>query len=192
MEYTEEMPENWAGCQGTDYCPLASELRKCDKRIQRMERRFSTRCGRLGELLIEAANQLMEMGYIPRPPENDNDETVVKKCIRLLMEAKDEHGHYLVCHKTHWQAIYRILVDKGLGVADGDYKGFALFVQRIDPEDCRVPFSLMVLQQISKSNFTKPFERWTFDPAYFKTRTPYDRMVAIAQKFRIILEEHGL
>lgn len=192
MELTEELPENWAGCQGADCCPLASELRKYDKRIRKMERRFSARCGRLGELLMEAAGQLMEMGYMPQPPEQINDDAVVRECICLLMEAIDDHGHYLVSHRTHWQAIYRILVDKGIGVADGDYKGFGLFVQRIGADNCRVPFSLTVLRQISKSNFTKPFERWTFDPAYFKTRTPYDRMVAVAKRFKEILEKHGL
>lgn len=192
MELTEELPENWAGCQGTTDCPLASELRKYDKRILRIERRFSVRCGRLGELLMEAAGQLMEMGFMPQPPGQNSEESTIKECIRLLMEAKDERGHYLVRRKAHWQAIYRILVDKNIGVSNGDYSGFGMFAQRIGADKCRVPFSLTELQQISKTNFTRPLERWTFDPAYFKTRLPYDRMVAVAQKFKEILEEHGL
>ena len=94
--------------------------------------------------------------------------------------------------KCHWQAIYRIIVDKELGVANGDYEGFLQLAGRIEPVGCRIPFSVSALKQISKTNFTKPFAKWVYDPVYFKTRSPYDQMVAVAAKFKEILEEHGL
>ncbi|MBQ6377656.1 MAG: hypothetical protein IJJ56_02525 [Prevotella sp.] len=55
-----------------------------------------------------------------------------------------------------------------------------------------MPFSLSALKQITKTGYTRPFDRWTFDPTYFKTRRPYDQMVAIAARFSELLAENGL
>ena len=79
-----------------------------------------------------------------------------------------------------------------MGVADGDYAGFESLVWQIEPSGCCIPFSPSALKQISKTNFTKPFCRWCYDPIYFKTRKPYDQMVKVASKFDELLEENGL
>jgi hypothetical protein len=122
---------------------------------------------------------------------NDIEQTLCK-CIVLLMEAKDSKGKYLFRSKNHWQAVYRIIVDRKLGVADGDYAGFESLTWKIEPPGCRIPFSPSALKQISKTNFTKPFHRWCYDPVYFKTRKPYDQMVEVATKFSELLEKNGL
>ena len=154
------------------------------------------KCGKLGLLLMQAAALLTESGLgdvaVPPEPVCREQTQVVRECVRQLMEVRDGKGRFLVKSKCHWQAIYRIVVDRELGVADGDYVGFEQLAWRIEPEGCRIPFSVSALRQISKTNFTKPFVRWGYDPVYFKTRKPYDQMVAVAAKFMEILREHSL
>jgi hypothetical protein len=150
-------------------------------------------CGRLGKLFGEIAEALQgvaSMEQATAPLAKVTEEDMLRNCISMLMQERDARGRYLVSSKCQWQAIYRILADHGLGVADGDYAGFERLAWRIQPAGCRVPFSLSALKQITKTGFTRPFSRWTFDPAYSKTRRPYDEMVAIATRFSEILECH--
>ena len=188
-----EQPENRAGCQGV-ICPLASDLRMLEKHVIQMEKSILGKCSRIGLLFrlmadsldginaeVPAANNLMA----------DTEETL-RRCIALLMATRDSRGRYLFRSKSHWQGIYRIVVDRQLGVADGDYAGFESLAWRIEPIGCRIPFSPSALKQISKTNFTKPFARWCYDPVYFKTRKPYDQMWEVTTKFKELLEKHGL
>ena len=196
MNLSEEKTGNRAGCQGATCCPLASELKKCEERIKQVEYNIGRKCGKLSLLLMQAAALISESGLseLVAPP-NENrleKENVIRECIRQLMESHDGKGGFLMKRKCHWQAIYRIIVDKELGVANGDYEGFLQLAGMIEPVGCRIPFSVSALKQISKTNFTKPFAKWVYDPVYFKTRSPYDQMVAVATKFKEILEEHGL
>ena len=44
----------------------------------------------------------------------------------------------------------------------------------------------------NKLLFVRAFDEWIFDMQTSKTRKPFDRMVAIATRFKEILEEKGL
>ena len=114
----------------------------------------------------------------------------IRRCIALLMEERYK-GEPLFNQRNHWQAVYRILVDKGY-CTDSDFDGFDVFIKRVMPEEVNKPYSKPSVKQISQTDFCKPFEEWAFDPATSKTRRPFDRMVAVAQRFLEILEENGL
>ena len=112
------------------------------------------------------------------------------QCIALLMT--ERYGEEpLFCLQGHWQAVYRILVDKGY-CRDSDFDGFDAFIRRVMPKEVNKPYKKDSVKQVSKTDFALPFERWHYDPQTSTTRKPYDRMVAIATRFKEILEENGL
>ena len=195
MISTCEHSENGMGCQWV-VCPLASELKKCEQHVRQMEqlimehRSQMSRMGMLFRLMADAMEGIADK--LPASTTKADREQILCQCIVLLMEAKDSKGKFLFRRKSHWQAVYRIIVDRKLGVADGDYAGFESLVWKIEPPGCRIPFSPSALKQISKTNFTKPFQRWCYDPVYFKTRKPYDQMVEVAEKFIELLDKNGL
>ena len=51
----------------------------------------------------------------------------VRRGLLLLMECKAPDGRYLVTRKVHWQAIFRILVDRGIYPNGTDYRGFCCY-----------------------------------------------------------------
>jgi hypothetical protein len=114
----------------------------------------------------------------------------IRQCIALLMG--ERHGDEpLFCLQGHWQAVYRILVDKGY-CHDSDFDGFDAFIRRVMPEEVNKPYTKTSVKQISQTDFVKPFDEWAYDTQTSKTRRPFDRMVTIARRFRMILEENGL
>ena len=117
-------------------------------------------------------------------------EDCIRECIDLLM--KERFGHEPLFNlQGHWQAVYRILVDKGY-CTDSDFDGFDVFIKRVMPKEVNKPYSKPSVKQISQTDFNKPFAEWTFDPFTSKTRRPFDRMFAVAQRFLEILERNGL
>ena len=139
------------------------------------------------------------LGAHPNPPkgrEKRSSETekdakaLIRHSIELLM--LERYGDEpLFNQQSHWQAIYRILVDKGY-CRDSDFDGFDIFIRSVMPEEVNKPYRKESVKNISQTDFGKPFEQWRFDPETSKTRKPYDRMVAVAQRFKEILEENGL
>ena len=139
------------------------------------------------------------LGTHPNPPkgrekrasETEKDaKALIRHCISLLM--LERYGDEpLFNQQSHWQAIYRILVDKGY-CRDSDFDGFDIFIRSVMPEEVNKPYRKESVKNISQTDFGKPFEQWRFDPETSKTRKPYDRMVAVAQRFKEILEENGL
>jgi hypothetical protein len=114
----------------------------------------------------------------------------IRRCIGLLMA--ERYGNELLFNlQGHWQAVYRILVDKGY-CRDSDFDGFDAFIRRVMPEKVNKPYKKESVKQISKTDFALPFDRWHYDPQTSTTRKPYDRMVAVARRFKAILEENGL
>ena len=115
---------------------------------------------------------------------------LIRHSISLLMQ--EVYGDEpLFNQQSHWQAIYRILVDKGY-CCDSDFDGFDIFIRTVMPEKVNKPYRKESVKNISQTDFSKPFEQWRFDPETSKTRKPYDRMVAVAQRFKEILEENEL
>ena len=114
----------------------------------------------------------------------------IRHCIALLMQEKCGNEP-LFNQQNHWQAVYRILVDKGY-CRDSDFDGFDTFIHIVMPEEVNKPYSKGSLKQISQTDFVRPFNEWRYDVLTSKTRKPYDRMVAVARRFLEILGENGL
>ena len=139
------------------------------------------------------------LGAHPNPPkgrEKRASETekeakaLICQSITLLM--LERYGDEpLFNQQSHWQAIYRILVDKGY-CRDSDFDGFDIFIRTVMPEEVNKPYRKESVKNISQTDFSKSFEQWRFDPETSKTRKPFDRMAAVAQRFKEILEENGL
>ena len=114
----------------------------------------------------------------------------IRQCLEQLMT--EQYGEEPLFNlQGHWQAVYRILVDKGY-CRDSDFDGFDAFIQRVMPEEVNKPYKKDSVRNINKTSFNKPFDRWRYDPDDYGTRKPFERMVAIAQRFKDILEENGL
>ena len=113
---------------------------------------------------------------------------LIRKSIALLMEerAGDEPLFNL---QGHWQAVYRILVDKGY-CRDSDFDGFDAFIRTVMPEKVNKPYKKDSVKNINKTDFNKPFDRWQYDPSISGTRKPFERMQVVAQRFKEILEEN--
>ena len=122
-------------------------------------------------------------------PGNSN-ESAIMQCLSLLM-AEQYDDEPLFNLQGHWQAVYRILVDKGY-CRDSDFDGFDAFIRRVMPEEVNKPYKKESVKQISKTEFAKPFDRWCYAPQTSTTRKPFDRMTAVARRFKEILEENGL
>lgn len=121
---------------------------------------------------------------------SDNPTEGIRHSISKLMQ--EQYGDEpLFNQQSHWQAIYRILVDKEY-CRDSDFEGFDAFIRTVMPEDVNKPYSKGSLKQISQTDFVRPFKEWKYDALTSKTRKPYDRMVAVARRFQEILEENGL
>ena len=120
-------------------------------------------------------------------PEEDER---IRQSIVLLM--KEQYGDEPLFNlQGHWQAVYRILVDKGY-CRDSDFDGFDTLIRRVMPEEVNKPYKKDSVRNINKTSFNKPFDKWRYDPDDYGTRKPFERMVAIARRFKEILEENGL
>lgn len=122
----------------------------------------------------------------------------IRHCISLLMQEKysEQDGERTVIEplfnqQSHWQAVYRDLVDKEY-CEDSDFDGFDIFIRKSMPDKVNKPYSKASVKQISQTDFCRPFCDWKFDPETSKTRKPYDRMAAVAQRFLEIMKENGL
>ena len=113
-----------------------------------------------------------------------NERILVKKKGKLVEEL-------LFNRQNHWQAIYRILVDKKF-CKDSDFDGFDLFINKVMPSEVNAPYKKSLVKQISQTDFNKPFTKWKFDAETSGTLRPFERMKAIAQRFLELLEEKGL
>ena len=120
-------------------------------------------------------------------PEEDER---IRQSIALLM--KEQYGDEPLFNlQGHWQAVYRILVDKGY-CRDSDFDGFDTFIRRVMPGVVNKPYKKDSVRNINKTSFNKPFDRWKYDPDDYGTRKPFERMMAIARRFKEILEGNGL
>lgn len=114
----------------------------------------------------------------------------IRQCIAKLMEERSGK-EYVFNQQSHWQAVYRILVDKKY-CADSDFEGFDVFIMRVMPDKVNKPYKKDSVKRISQTDFAKPFNEWRFDEETSKTRKPFDCMVEVAKRFLVLLEENGL
>lgn len=117
-------------------------------------------------------------------------EKSIRRCIALLMT--EQYGDKPLFNiQGHWQAVYRILVDKEY-CQDSDFNGFDTFICRVMPEIVNKPYKRDSVRNINKTDFNKPFAKWEYNATTSGKREPYDRMVAVASRFKEILEGKGL
>lgn len=126
----------------------------------------------------------------PVVPLPDNLRSQLRECLALLMQERFG-SEPLLNRQSHWQAVYRILVDKGY-CADSDFNGFDSFIRGVMPEVVNKPYTKGSVKMISQTPFVRPFGEWKFDPLIFKTRKPFERMLAVASRFLTLMDEHGL
>lgn len=126
----------------------------------------------------------------PAAPLPDSMRSQLRECLALLMQERFG-SEPLLNRQSHWQAVYRILVDKGY-CADSDFNGFDSFIRGVMPEVVNKPYTKGSVKMISQTPFVRPFGEWKFDPLIFKTRKPFERMVAVASRFLTLMDEHGL
>ncbi len=112
------------------------------------------------------------------------------QCIAQLMEERVGDGS-LFNRQSHWQAVYRILVDKGY-CRDSDFDGFDAFIRAVMPEKVNKPYRKDSVKIISQTDFNKPFDKWRYESKTSGTRKPFERMCAVAGRFKELLEEQGL
>lgn len=118
----------------------------------------------------------------------------VEECIRqsIAQLMTEQYGDKPLFNlQGHWQAVYRILVDKDY-CQDSDFNGFDAFIIRVMPMNVNKPYKRDSVRNINKTDFNKPFAKWEYSAVTSGKREPYDRMVAVASRFKAILEEKGL
>ena len=109
--------------------------------------------------------------------------------LERLMQHHTPDGHYLVTRKVHWQAIFRILVDRGIYPDGTDYRGFCCYMEEVFPTaECRVPLSYQSLKGISRTMYVRPFTEWRYDAVYGINLQAYERMYRIAATLNELLE----
>ena len=105
------------------------------------------------------------------------------------MSFRGPDGRYLVTRKVHWQAIFRILVDRGIYPDGTDYRGFCYYMEEVFPtEEYRVPLSYQSLKGISRTMYVRPFTEWRYDAVYGISRSSYERIHRIAATLNELLE----
>lgn len=183
LSYRDEWPAayRWALKHISDY----------EKKVQQeAEKQEQSRLAQLMITAMSAANHRSAPSEVeqkrPKVPEQR-----ITRCLELLMQEKWSDGKPLFNQQNHWQAVYRILVDKGY-CRDSDFDGFDAFILSVMPEKVNKPYKKESLKQISQTDFVRSFDKWSYDPKLSGTRKPYDRMLAVASQFKEILERKDL
>jgi hypothetical protein len=122
----------------------------------------------------------------------------IRRCLENLMQERitvkkggKDVEEFLFNRQNHWQGVYRILVDKKF-CRDSDFEGFNTFIVKVMPEKVNKPYKKDSVKQISKTDFNIPFEKWKYDGETSGNRKVYERMYAVAKRFKELLEEEGL
>ena len=131
-------------------------------------------------------------GEVGKPTEGGREgyREGICQCIAQLMEERVGDGS-LFNRQSHWQAVYRILVDKGY-CRDSDFDGFDAFIHAVMPEKVNKPYRKDSVKIISQTDFNKPFDKWRYDSKTSGTRKPFERMCTVAGRFKELLEKQGL
>lgn len=147
---------------------------------------------------IQEDMKVLKDAYLKVNLTAESIEERIRKCIALLMKINikvmkngKEVEEPLFKLQNHWQAIYRILVDKHF-CKDSDFDGFDLYIKKVMPNQVNAIYTKASVKQISQTDFNKPFVKWKFDSETSGTLRPFERMKEVAQRFLDILEENGL
>ena len=152
------------------------------------------------DMMLQLIHQelTLQTGESLSAPQNNGEAasplSPVEECIRqsIAQLMTEQYGDKPLFNlQGHWQAVYRILVDKDY-CQDSDFNGFDAFIIRVMPMNVNKPYKRDSVRNINKTDFNKPFAKWEYSAVTSGKREPYDRMVAVASRFKAILEEKGL
>ena len=125
----------------------------------------------------------------PQPSPKGEGATDIAEALSKLLQCRTPDGRYLVTRKVHWQAIFRILVDRGIYPDGTDYRGFCCYMDKACPTGgYRVPLSYLSLKNISRTMYVRPFAEWRYDAVYGISRQAYERMYRIAATLDSLLK----
>ena len=125
----------------------------------------------------------------PQPSPKGEGATDIAEALSKLLQCRTPDGRYLVTRKVHWQAIFRILVDRGIYPDGTDYRGFCCYMDKACPTGgYRVPLSYLSLKNISRTMYVRPFTEWRYDAVYDISRQSYERMYRIAATLNKLLD----
>ena len=110
--------------------------------------------------------------------------------ITVRKEGRDREEP-LLNRQVHWQAVYRILVDKGV-CREADFRGFMDYIMPLMPAQPNVRCDYDTVRAISKTDFQRPFHRWEYNGEGNCTRRTFDRMAKVAGRFLELLEAEGV
>ena len=198
MNQQKEVPDNLGGLG--DMLP-ADVLKKVNELLEQLHQADKEHQGSTTVINYYApGSQHVDNQYIfgekghpapgPAPQRGGEPPERIRHSIGLLMEERSG-DEPLFNQQSHWQAVYRILVDKGY-CRDSDFDGFDTFIRRVMPDEVNKPYKKDSVRNINKTSFNKPFDRWKYDPDDYGTRKPFERMESIARRFKEILEGNGL
>ena len=126
----------------------------------------------------------------PAPKRCDLSDRHIRWALERLMEEKftTPKGRIepLFNQQTHYQGVFRVLADERM-YGDDDFDFFDALMERVLPSQVNSPYVRQSVKNISQTLFNKPFDKWTYDSCLMKKRAPFDRMVAIARRFRELL-----
>ena len=126
----------------------------------------------------------------PEPKRCDLSDRHIRWALERLMEEKftTAKGRVepLFNQQTHYQGVFRVLADERM-YGDDDFDFFDALMERVLPSQVNSPYVRQSVKNISQTLFNKPFDKWTYDSCLMKKRAPFDRMVAIARRFRELL-----
>ncbi len=193
------MSEKYKYEEGAIHLDLHRELHvdKVSGSIKDLMRDFFERDAEEADVIEEVTDSLAEIhevfnGQKKRPEDG------IRLCIAKLMKEQitiKRNGKDVVeplfNRQNHWQAIYRILVDKKY-CKDSDFDGFDLYIRKVMPSEVNKPYVKGSVKQISQTDFNKPFEKWKHDGETSGKYEVFERMQAIAQLFKEFLEAEGL
>ena len=117
----------------------------------------------------------------PQPSPRGEGAAGIAEALSKLMSFRGPDGRYLITRKVHWQAIFRILVDRGIYPDGTDYRGFCCYMEEVFPTaEWRVPLDYHSLKNISQTMFVRPFAEWRYDAVYNIKFKSYHQMYRIA------------
>ena len=147
---------------------------------------------------IKSKEEVYMKVVVPKEDKDSTKEARIREALEKLMQESitiQKRGknteESLFRQQNHWQAVYRILVDKNFCM-DSDFEGFDSYIQRVIPEKVNAPYKMESVKHISQTDFNRPFERWEYNGETSGKRKIFERMQNIAQRFKQILEEKGL
>jgi hypothetical protein len=126
-----------------------------------------------------------DMGY------KSTIEDKIAMCLDRLMLITNDKKRIFYKQK-HWIGVYRIMVDYGLGITNGDYKGFCDCIKQIHPEEFAIVLTRDSIKDAPDGRYNVPRKEWKYDPLYHNKREPYDEMCMVADTFEGLLREAGV